>query len=286
MATKILYPSSDVYIAEYYPDTNFANSVALFVGQFASAGDDYRSLIKFDLNQLEPTSTISSAKLKLYVYTTNLTSSPTQVSIYRLIEDFDEQTVTWNTKPAYDAAVVAVDATTITSGYTGWVTFDITSLVQDWHSGAKANNGLLIRGVETANNLVGFRSNQYTDSDFWAKLEIVYNDGILDQTTETITLPGTLVDQFTTPKKLGVNRTASFIITNTGAVNPITLATIQYSNDGGLTWFDTTTTAAAIATGATTILTTDIAVEQVRLKLTDAAGAPTTATVITSIREA
>ncbi|WP_152967667.1 DNRLRE domain-containing protein, partial [Oxobacter pfennigii] len=64
-------PTDDVYIAEYFPTSNFASVPVLFIGeylQFDGLPDAYRSLLKFDLTgAIPPGNTLISATLNLYV---------------------------------------------------------------------------------------------------------------------------------------------------------------------------------------------------------------------------
>ena len=52
MPKAIFPPSKNTYISQYYPLQNFNRSVSLFAGQFKQSGDAYRSLLKFDINNI------------------------------------------------------------------------------------------------------------------------------------------------------------------------------------------------------------------------------------------
>ncbi len=117
-----------------------------------STGHSNMSVLKFDVASLGLTAAdVTSATLSLYVLSTEATGfgvspsagSPVTVDLSALGPGaWDEATLTWDSIPAplaqYNAQVV--DATGVT------VTFDVTALVQDWLSGAVANNGLLLAG--------------------------------------------------------------------------------------------------------------------------------------------
>ena len=80
--------------------------------------------------------TITSATLHIWgAYSTDTSAT---VRVHRITALWDEMSVTWNTRPTFDGAI----AGSFTSG-TGWLSVDVTSLVQAWASGTP-NFGLLL----------------------------------------------------------------------------------------------------------------------------------------------
>ena len=60
---------------------------------------------------------------------------------------------------------------------TGFVEFDITSIVNSWHQGTSNNHGVVVRATteNTIGNVVKFYSDDSTDSDRHAYIEVTCN---------------------------------------------------------------------------------------------------------------
>lgn len=154
MAIYYLPATQDAYVSQYYFNSNFGGSPALYIGRFAGPGDVYRSLLKFDLSTLPTLSAIQSAQLILFVDRKDVPGSQL-VTIYQTLSEWNESLVTWNNQPGG----VSVFSGNIVDGNVGsFVSFDITALVQAWYNFIVPNTGLLIQGVETSNALIGFAS--------------------------------------------------------------------------------------------------------------------------------
>ncbi|MEN6391226.1 MAG: DNRLRE domain-containing protein [Syntrophomonas sp.] len=192
MQNTLFNPIQNVYIASAYPNQNFANPPydnVLFAGTFSGATDIYRSLLQFDIfdpnRGIPPNSTVRAATLTLTCFR-NDNLGIAQVIGYRLLNFFNQNTVTFNTAPLsyYPSPTFSFIAPVL-----GSPTVDVTSLVQGWYSGAYANNGIELRGIEDANdNIVAMRSNRFEDSDFWPKLNVTWVKGTLSYPiTDTLT---------------------------------------------------------------------------------------------------
>lgn len=160
MDAPTILSDKDTYISQWYPDNNFSTSIALFVSQYRQVGDDYRSLLQFDLSTLPATIAIEKAELELTMYRNEIVSNTISVNGYRLLNSWQDNSVTWNTQPPYNPIS---DGSTAVSGNTplGPVRIDITALAQGWFNGTIPNNGLIVRGDEQTNSLLGFRSSNY-----------------------------------------------------------------------------------------------------------------------------
>lgn len=117
----------------------------------ALTGHDQKSAIKFDLSGLGLTgSQVASATLDLWVVDTANTGfgaspsagSPVLVDLHALTGPWDPTTLTWSNFPAAGAQYSSLSI----NGINQLVSFDVTSLVQDWLDGALANNGLVLSG--------------------------------------------------------------------------------------------------------------------------------------------
>lgn len=178
MAYITFTPSQDAYIAEYYPTANFGTVPYLYVSRYKQAGDIYRSLIQFDLcslscNYIPPNSCIEEAYLELPVYRNEIPAGEkVNLKVYRVLQAWDEFKVTWNTQPF--TANTTDGNKDVASGYFGTVSIEITDLVKGWYDGSIVNNGLLLKGSENNNRLLGFYSREFYDSGQWPRLVICY----------------------------------------------------------------------------------------------------------------
>lgn len=198
----ILYPSADSYIKEGGPNQNEGASTFL---RIQSSGHN-RALIKFDQSQIQ--SAIGSAQnytasLQLTISDNgnNWGSTGRDITVHRIFQDWLEGTgsgagVTWNcstdsnvsnsaanctgsdiwemtTTTLWPFAAAATATTTITNNQSGVVSFDVTSDVQSFISGANQNYGWVIKKVnEGQNGKVEFGSKESGSSP---QLVITFN---------------------------------------------------------------------------------------------------------------
>lgn len=167
-----LTPKKDVYIAEYYPKTNFAKKAHLFCNRFQGCGDIYRSLLKFDLcNLIPPNSTIKCASLYLPIFRNEIPCENT-VFAFRLVEGWEENKVTWNNQPIF--APISVGSVQVESETFDTLCIDLSELVESWYDGFYNNFGILLSCDESIDSLLGFFSTRYHNSDYWPRLRISY----------------------------------------------------------------------------------------------------------------
>ncbi|UCD92095.1 MAG: DNRLRE domain-containing protein [Methanobacteriota archaeon] len=113
-----------------------------------------RSFIQFNLSSLPPTSTISQATLQLYYYQ-SIAGNPTSVSVHRTTHWWSEMGLTYNdydgthpwTTAGGDFDPFNYDVQTLQDGVFGWISWDVTPLLQSWLDGSYANLGLLLKQV-------------------------------------------------------------------------------------------------------------------------------------------
>ncbi len=139
----------------------------------AGCGDDSGSLnpVVGPIGRLTaaipPGAVLESATLNLYVWQ----PSSQTVNIHRITDYWDEMTVTWNSfGGAYSANV---DATVFPVNM-GWISADVTPLVQAWLDGTYTNHGFLLeQGITRPRSI--FLSREHVD--YPPYLEVCYNDG-------------------------------------------------------------------------------------------------------------
>jgi hypothetical protein len=102
------------------------------------------SLIKFDLSSLNKGTKIHTATLKLYYYQESDEGNPTghSLKIYRIISDWNEKQVSWNSRPSYASNTTAITIVPITANT--WMEWNVTSDVQDFIQGSQINYGWVI----------------------------------------------------------------------------------------------------------------------------------------------
>ena len=124
----ILNPTQDCFVNVWDPDTVYNGSgLEVYNGGIA---DSLYSLIHFDLTQIIG-KTINTATLKLYA---NDLTQPTTIGIKMVASNWNEETVTYNTRPSIGSTVYYNEAVDV--GSNSWKTFNIKTLVQAVADGA------------------------------------------------------------------------------------------------------------------------------------------------------
>ncbi|MCI1969498.1 DNRLRE domain-containing protein, partial [Clostridium luticellarii] len=178
MAIYKAYPTDDVYISEFFPDTNFVSSPVLYSGeytQYNGCPDAYASLLKFNIADSIPyNSAISNAYLYLYVNRKNKLDckySCQSITIYTNLDDFNGNTVTWNTAP--DISITPYKKIISDTDVGTFIRINITNLVINWYNNSAPNNGITLVGIENVvDSLIGYDSSRANNSPY---LSIEYN---------------------------------------------------------------------------------------------------------------
>jgi hypothetical protein len=131
-----LTPSGDTFVSVEAADTNFGTQPFMLASNVLHYSMDH-ALIRFLLNDLPPGAVIDSA-----VFQANVTLVWGDVNVnlpaLRVTQPWSEIWVTWNNQPAtdgsYSAAALGAD--------TGWYSWDLTNLVNEWYNGISPNYGL------------------------------------------------------------------------------------------------------------------------------------------------
>lgn len=170
--------------------TNYGTSSALGVGEFDSAAEVYRSLIKFDLSVIPRNARIISAQLTLTI-TLDRSSNARDEKIYRVLLDWVESEVTWAqwssgnnwglggcSSPGadYDTTVWAtLNLGTAETGAKTW-NLDVTEFSK-MVSGIYPNYGWLIAADTQSNDAYVYASSFYFNADNRPKLVVQYING-------------------------------------------------------------------------------------------------------------
>ena len=148
--TVTLSPEADTYVELGDADDTAANhgpDPVLELGRF-SIFSDYAILIRFDLSGIPAGATINSATLSL-AEGPNPYNLGDLFELSAITESWDEATVSGDTAPGTDAAVIAVASDPNPS-------IGVTFLIDDWVNGGVGNFGLQIQntGFNDSGNFV------------------------------------------------------------------------------------------------------------------------------------
>ncbi|MBA3789028.1 DNRLRE domain-containing protein [Patescibacteria group bacterium] len=138
--------------------------------QVGGWGDEYDSLVRFNLSALPVTAT--QAVVWLYAYPRGDASTPVNIEWYRNTTQWHTGSVSWSTKPSGNDLGYTNAPTTIP----GWYGVDFTSLYNSWRSGSSPNYGLALKPLANNNRFDMFRGSGYTaDTTLRPELDVTYN---------------------------------------------------------------------------------------------------------------
>ncbi|MBE6880614.1 MAG: RHS repeat-associated core domain-containing protein [Ruminococcaceae bacterium] len=140
----IVQSGSDVsgsFISSAFPNANYSTWDNLLVGNHESSGNT-RAYIKLTLPELEKSDVVVDAQFSIYQGSSVPTSfTAGKMYVYRINEDWDPATLTWNNRPAFQITI---------SDYTEFNAtaerkeVNITGMVREWYSGVP-NYGLVLK---------------------------------------------------------------------------------------------------------------------------------------------
>lgn len=152
-------PIKDAYISEYYPNQNFGGVPYLYISQYEMRNDDYRSLLQFSLRSIPSGRRIVRARLLLTIYRNEIPAGTRiNVSLRRIVSPWREFGVTWNNQPA--SRFVSAFSVSSAQSPGSVIGINVSSLVRRWYNGSIANRGIVLRGNESRDSLLGFYSGE------------------------------------------------------------------------------------------------------------------------------
>lgn len=168
---------SDAHVTGTLPTSNFYNSYILKTGNAP-----HRSYIKFNLPALTSADLVTNAEFYLTSYSANAASR--QIDIHKVLGDWNETTITWNNKPAYDDSKIQDYQMVLNANEThAW---DITPIVKDWYT-TGSNYGVMLKADDET---VGYTEYYSADTSsiyegYWPHVVINYtnNAGLEDYWT-------------------------------------------------------------------------------------------------------
>ncbi|HRY32817.1 MAG TPA: DNRLRE domain-containing protein [Bacteroidales bacterium] len=171
----------DALIDSYTPTTNYGNTGLLIAAAWTLSGNFFtvRSLLDFGLIAIPPGSTIIDAKLNLKFATygsfLGQQYGNNACTFSRLTEAWDEDSVTWNNKPA-DTSLNQVLIPATTSPTQDYVNIDVTQVVQDHIDNPLSSFGFLLKiEDEVIYRVVSFASSEWGISSMFPSLTVIYS---------------------------------------------------------------------------------------------------------------
>lgn len=183
----------DIHILSGYPNFNNDPFSEFLVVTWTCGGIPCtdRELIQFDLSVIPTNASLLSAKMNLYANPTPFTmpvansGNNNACYIQRIINAWDEKTVTWNTQPNVTTIhqVVLPQSSSASQDYTN---IDVTQLVQDMINDPTNSFGFMFRLInETHYNGHDFATSDYPDSTVWPSLTLCYKPSIKPDSNNT-----------------------------------------------------------------------------------------------------
>jgi endoglucanase len=147
---------ADAYVrGGVWASTNFGATRKLLAKLGVTSDYHRRSYLKFDISDID---TIGKATLRLHGRVSNASTARVRTGIFRVSnQSWDEQTVTWNTKPAYGSllGVVTVNGTT-----PQWVEIDLTAFLQAEQKAGRSMVSVALRALEHTSASASFDSRE------------------------------------------------------------------------------------------------------------------------------
>lgn len=161
---------------------NFGNSKQIIASRLNKNTINYlqRSLFKFDLSDLPPNCIIVAADLFLYSYDSlgfgnhTPTNGNATFDFAPILEDWDENSVTWENQPKIDSIYVTRQNAprAIRQNY---INNPITNLIRNMYSQPDNYFGIMMKlRTEVNTKRVNFYSSDFSDAEFRPKLKISY----------------------------------------------------------------------------------------------------------------
>ena len=150
--------------------------------EFPNFGDS-RGLFTFDLSSIPAGSTITDASVSIYIgfnAFSPVSSRLTSVSLYQVTSNWTETGVTYDTRPTWITSPVTsmgIPAGTGSGGNTpfnGYITGNITNLVQGWMGGSIQNYGLVTSDTYTTNGLLRIYAHEAGGTTTDPRLRVTY----------------------------------------------------------------------------------------------------------------
>lgn len=167
----------DAEVWQQQPNNNYGNADETWVS--SASNDTTRSLLRFNMGVIPADAKILGATLSLSRRSGSGSNQP--VSAHRIINSWDENTVTWDKrKPGvnWDTAGVDFDDIAVATTPVGPVNqryeWNVTPLVQGWVDSRFPNHGVVLVAAIAGLSGEHFNTSDHADSSLWPSLSITY----------------------------------------------------------------------------------------------------------------
>lgn len=168
--TGTLAPEADTELDGTLPAINWGSDPQMWIVN-TDKGVKETPVVRFDLQGIAPGSTVSQARLRVYVELATMAGGSSAVEVYNVTEAWDEGTrrgtgtadgASWNNRKVGVAWTTAggttsaspTASTNVAGTFTnGWLEFDLTALVQQWVDFPATNFGAALRVVRRKSEL-------------------------------------------------------------------------------------------------------------------------------------
>ncbi len=170
MPTVTINIPETTFVSSAQPSSNFSFYPLMYVG-IDTVFSECIGLMEIDLSSI-PVTNVDSAILQLSVIV-KTDGNPSPILVNRVTSPFDAATVTYNTLPSFTPTSSQVNVNT--SDLYTTIGIDITTLVNEWLSGAQPNHGIALTN-EDGETLVQFGTNNIVYEPYFPKLVVTYQD--------------------------------------------------------------------------------------------------------------
>lgn len=173
----------DAYLSSFEPDSNFANHEEFSGDAWTCNGNPClgRGLLYFDMQQIPASAVVLSASLSLYANPTPQNGGGIAMQgnnaaeLLRVIDPWQENSVTWNTAPA-TSSQNSVTLAQSTASFQDYLNIDVTSLVSDMVSNPTSSYGFMLKLItEVHYSSMIFASSDFSDSGKHPVLQVCYS---------------------------------------------------------------------------------------------------------------
>lgn len=172
--TEKINVTKDVFIQGGGPNQNRNFNDAATIDLKAISSKDAtvgrRGILQYPLNTPSFGKRIGNAKLNVYMYTVGLTSSTTFSFSAYLGEDKDwnETGVTWLNAPSFNS--IPLNTVAVKGGSSGWVSFDITSAVNELYANDKSFINIFLE--HNVDNFIKLRPREFSGGQYQSYITV------------------------------------------------------------------------------------------------------------------
>jgi hypothetical protein len=144
VAKTVRPPVADAYVRSgAWASRNFGGSSNLYVSKGLSPDNTRRGYLTFDVQDV---TTFTRATVRLYGGTSTASTPPIRTTVYAVGDTtWNENTVTWNTRPDLGALLGAL---TVNGGAPAWLEIDVTTFLRAERAAGHGHVSLALRSVD------------------------------------------------------------------------------------------------------------------------------------------